>query len=443
MKHFTDSLILFLVACLCLSACSGSDDNNYLESSSDCYISAFTLGQLRRTVHTKSSSGQDSAYTISFSGALYPSVIDQRQQTITNAEPLPMNTRVSAVVVSITAQGTVVYAPTPLTESTVWKAYATTDSIDFTTPVAFRVYANDGKGTYRQYTASLNLRQDEAGSFAWQQDVTLPELAGRSQVKLLNYNEQLVVFSTDADGRLHYNQEPWADRSCSGAEGGDVSTVQVFDEQFWMTTQDGKLLSSADGIAWTAVPQEEEGTLRLLAATDLALYACTPATEDGTSWRSLYSLDGAEWFPIGMEASEYFTTCLASVAYLQDNGNSRILLAAPPTEAADTTLYVWNLLEIIDEAWMFFTNRPLNAYQLPCRTTLSIVSYNGWLVALMPDVALISYDNGITWKKNSYLTLPAAVTQAGGIKAAASLGEYIWTLAGNQLWRVRYANYGK
>ena len=105
MKHFTDSLILFLVACLCLSACSGSDDVSYAGSSSDCYISAFTLGQLRRTVHTTSSTGQDSTYTISFSGSLYPMAIDQRQQTITNTEPLPMNTRLSAVVVSITAQG--------------------------------------------------------------------------------------------------------------------------------------------------------------------------------------------------------------------------------------------------------------------------------------------------------------------------------------------------
>ena len=443
MKHFTDSLILFLVACLCLSACSGSDDVSYAGSSSDCYISAFTLGQLRRTVHTTSSTGQDSTYTISFSGSLYPMAIDQRQQTITNSEPLPMNTRLSAVVVSITAQGTVFYAPTPLTESTEWKAYATTDSIDFTTPVAFRVYANDGKGTYRQYTASMSLRQNEAGSFAWKQEAALPELEGRPSVKLLNFNGQLAVLSTDADGRLHYAQEPWTDRFCTGAEGGDISSVQVFDEQLWMTTREGLLLSSADGIAWAEVPQEEEQSLRLLAASDVALYACAPATKEEAMWRQLYSLDGTEWYPLGMEASERFTTCLTSVAYLQDNGNSRILMAAPPTEAADTTLYVWSLLEIVDEAWICFTNRPLNAYQLPCRTPLSIVSYNGWLVALMPDAALISYDNGITWKKNSYLTLPEAVAEAGGIKAAASLGEYIWTLAGNQLWRVRYANYGK
>lgn len=443
MKHFTDSLILFLVACLCLSACSGSDDVTYGEGSSDCYISAFTLGQLRRTVHTTSSTGQDSTYMISFSGSLYPTVIDQRQQTITNAEPLPMNTRVSAVVVTVTAQGTVVYAPTPITETTEWKAYATTDSIDFTTPVAFRVYANDGKGTYRQYTASLNLRQEEAGSFAWHQETTLSELAGRTQVKLLNFNEQLVVFSTDADGRLHCNGQPWADLSCTGAEGCELNTLQVFDEQLWMTTQEGALLTSVDGIDWIVVPQGVDRPLHLLAATELALYACTPTTEEGTSWRHLYSIDGTEWYPIGMEASERFTACLASVSYMQDNGNVRILMAAPPTEAADTTLYVWSLLEMLDDAWISFTNQPLNAYQLPLRTPLSIVSYNGWLVALMPDVALISYDNGITWKKNSYLTIPDAVANAGGIKAAASLGEYIWTLAGDHLWRVRYANYGK
>ena len=395
----------------------------------------------------------DSSYTVAFSGNLFPIAIDQRRQIITNIEELPLNTHLNAILVTIAAKGTVIYTPTPATGDSEWKAYSSTDSIDFSSPLVFRVYAGDYEDNYRDYTATLTLRQDEARSYSWQQMDTVDALAGRTQAKLLNVGELPIFLSVDTNNRIHattgrwngatFTEQPteWLDQPCTGADGGQVRQTQIYGNRLWMSTEKGGLIVSDDGINWATVEQIENGRLRLLAASSKALYA--QRFDDAETTTMVSSPDGIHWMEIALEDEGLFGEDAASIAYTQTNGNCRVLVAARTTEANETTLCVWSLLEDSKEPWTRFSNRPADPFQLPSQTETSIVFYNEWLMAVMPTSILFSYDNGITWKTDSYLSIPNTLASATGATTAATFGEYVWIAKGSQLWRVRYADYVK
>ena len=61
------SLLATLAALLTLGACDTSSDSSY-EPSRDCAITAVGLGSLKRVLHTTSSEGKDSTYTVAVTG---------------------------------------------------------------------------------------------------------------------------------------------------------------------------------------------------------------------------------------------------------------------------------------------------------------------------------------------------------------------------------------
>ena len=64
-------LAALLTASLLFGACDPSSEVDYTPSR-DCIITAVTMGTLKRTLHTTDSLGQDSTYTVSVTGSLYP-----------------------------------------------------------------------------------------------------------------------------------------------------------------------------------------------------------------------------------------------------------------------------------------------------------------------------------------------------------------------------------
>lgn len=162
MRRYTFWMLLALVA---LSvACSKSDDDNSSVTTDECYISSFVLGQMRRAITVKDSQGGDSTYYVSFTGSYYPLIIDQRASTISLAKPLPMGTRINAVLTTISFEGAVMH--TPVTDTTAWTAYNSRDSVDFSVPRIYRVYATNGD-SYRDYTVSLSVRDNDAEGYTW------------------------------------------------------------------------------------------------------------------------------------------------------------------------------------------------------------------------------------------------------------------------------------
>lgn len=449
MKRFHTLLALLLVS-TSFVACVSSDDNE--ESlSSDCYISSFTLGTMRRIVHTTGASGQDSTYYVTFSGTYYPLTIDQRKGTITNAEPLPYGTVLGNTLANISAQGSLIYAPEAnLTDTTAWKAYASSDSINFSEPLLFRAYAYDGSG-YRQYRLTLYVRGQEKGSYSWQQVAQLDALSGRASCRVIADDGQRHIFSTDAEGHL-FKTDPTTgnDQQCSFPADvvGDIATVCRFDNRFWMSTANGLLLCSDNGLQWESVQQDDTFTahgIKLITASETALYAIPnkPLTDLAEAWPSaLSSTDGKTWTPIALEEEEIFTSPTAAVAYAQNNGNRRVVMVAGSLDSS--YLNTWSLLEDSEESWTLFTERT-NPYPLPSLQKLSILSCDALLMAVgrkratddNPDTSYaiyVSRDNGITWKTTNTIALPSALQTSSNLSATADEG-VIWLLADTQLWQ--------
>lgn len=450
------SLLALISALLVTSACSSSSDSNVVRTS-NCAIRSFSLGQLRRILHTTNSAGTDSTYTLSFSGSLYPMVIDQLGGNITNAEPLPLGTRLDAALATISADGLVVYAPAA--DTTVWTAYSATDSINFSQPLVFRVYAYEGSG-YRDYNLNLTVRQQNPAEFTWQQLTGIPEMAARTAAQLMVMDNGVMAFSAAADGQVfcarttETDLPQWTEQPCTGLPtDAAVRTTVAFADRFWMSTAAGLLFQSADGLTWTAVEQEDaELHVHLVVASASALHAAICDSRINTPLYMAASTDGQHWTPVGTEGM-HFNIPSAAVAYTQANGNQRVLLAADiADDNSAEPLHLWSLLEGSGEPWTHFTDANRSIYQLPRWQHPCLLTYNGWLVAMGDqatgsehstlDTILVSYDNGLNWRTNTYLTAPAALQGTTAVICAATVGEYIWIMAADQLWRVRYNGFG-
>ena len=158
----TISLLLMTVAMMmsCLNS-SDSDSTSY----TDAAISSFSIGSLKRTQHTTSSTGADSTYTTTVSGAAYDFEIDHTGCRIFNPDSLPMGTDVSRVLVTMSAynNGTILIKDVA---SDTLRLYNSTDSLDFTKPRIITALSNDGQGT-RNYTVNVNVHQEDPYAFVW------------------------------------------------------------------------------------------------------------------------------------------------------------------------------------------------------------------------------------------------------------------------------------
>lgn len=454
MKRTHYILAALLTLCLGVASC-GSSDSEEVVLSEQCYISAFSLGQMKRVLHATASDGKDSTYHVAFSGSLYKLLIDQRAQTITNRDSLPIGTRLESVLATVTGTGNLVYAP--VADTTNWKTYSTKDSINFTEPLLFRVYSSSGK-TSRDYTLKLNVRTSNPEGFSWTRMADIhPSSDVIDEARLLFVEQGPMVFFKDATGKVFvekansYYAETWTELECTGLGAApEVKTIHDFLGKFWMSC-DQKLYTSSDGVAWQEANTEGITPLHLIAASETALYVTTTDADGAPIIAS--SADGTSWTPIEVEAGGFTGHPAAALAYEQDNGNRRVILLDNVSGGA-APLSVWSLLEGSSEPWTLFAQAGDNDYLLPAQHHLTIVEYYNSLVAMGGSLlgsdtstalkkAYVSHDNGITWKTSSDFVPPTAIQGTTGAVAVARRAEFIWVVAGNQVWCAKKNSIGE
>lgn len=173
------SLWLSALLLLALSSCLQSNDEEPVYYH-DTALTSFKLGTLNRTMHTTSSTGEDSTYTTTVTGGTYDFTIDQQQGLVYNVDSLPMGTNVSKVLFTATTKNSGSLVLNVRTKDGLrdsLKVYSTTDSIDFTKPVEFRVYNQSGTA-YRKYMVELRVHQQNGNDFHWSQaTLTADEMA--------------------------------------------------------------------------------------------------------------------------------------------------------------------------------------------------------------------------------------------------------------------------
>lgn len=455
------------MAALCMTSCLGDDEMNTVVYQ-DTAITAFTLGTVKRTMHTTSSTGEDSTYTASVTGSNYKFYIDQQQGLIYNADSLPQNCDLSRVLCTMSSKnsGSVILnlrTADGTKDSLV--LYNATDSINLTKPMEVRVF-NQAGTAFRRYTLTVNIHQEDGEEFHWTLMTNGSPFGMVANQRLLAVGDRVMLFGTKGTGDRTYMYDVKANLSAPTEElevaqefgidaidnltkCGDELLVRDGNRLWHITaTDDGRWDSRYDDL-------NLEGVGRLIGGSGKEIYALDPSggllvsVDNGQTWSSEELDNPANLLPTDN------INC-TSFALNTNDGMSRVMLVGTRPEADREYAVVW--MKIVDEShpsvgrWLLVadgTGRE-NQYGLPRCSGLSIVPYEGNALAMgLSDgqnlaPVLMSADGGITWKTSSVYAWADDANGMETLSATVDDSNFIWVVmsGSGQVWRGRLNRLG-
>lgn len=438
-------ILFFLLAVAFMgmqSACS-SDDAIDASEYGDCIVTAAKIGTLSRTIHSKTSAGKDTLYSVTVQGVYYPLSIDHINGRIYNADSLPVGTRTDKTVFSaFSASGRLALRSLVSGEDT---TFTLTDSLDFTHERFVTVYAYNGVGS-RTYSVDLRVHKEEADSFRWTRvHGGEAALSALSDMRLVRWGSELLVYgimegktcvvSADVAQPAAWNI---TDLSADGLQ--PRSVVQMGQKLYALGT--AGLLSSDDGRMWSLVATDFRPEA-LVAAGRQSLYA----QRDGTVYAST---DGVEWVAETLdEPAEWPLANYVSAAQLSrtDKQLENILMVGNADGQAKVWKRVVDLTGHENFGWFYLPAEDKNPYPCPNLQNAALMTYDtgSLLVGNTAEGRLALYqssDNGRTWVPDA-ITLPAGMTGTT-VAAATDDDHYVWMICGGSgdVWRGRLNRLG-
>lgn len=469
MKRKFFAFILLLSAGLSLSSCLSSDDDTNIEYTHDTAITAFSLGTMNRYYLGKTSDGtKDSTYATTIAGSNYKFYIDQTAGKIYNADSLPVGTKSSAALASITAKQS-----SPLfwvlkgkdnKDSLVY--YSSSDSVDFSKPKEIRVYNND-YSAYRTYTITVNVHKEGPDSFVWHslaaQNGDLAALAGMKAVSAGNCvyvfgksNGATKIFTTGLNG---------------GAFGSALTSNVVLSEEAYKSAiaKDGKLyilnngeVLTSDGVINNAINWESVTTdtslLQLIGASSNYLYAYTAAgiavsKDNGASWTpdAMDDDKGADFLP-----TENLSLVVKPVRSVKGAENLLLLgnRKVRENEEKDTVATIWTRTFDAGEAtdsyqWNYVEYQAHQAGMLPYLNTLQVALNDSGYVALAAGDYKVGSatvekckwyvsKTGLDWSVDTTVVMPAEFAVSRPAAFVRDANNYYWVINNGYVWKGRY-----
>ena len=494
-KFFT--FITLLAAGLSLSSCLSSDDDNDVVYSHDTAISAFSLGTMGRYKYTtKIEEGQvkkDSSLVASaVAGSDYKFTIDQANRQIYNEDSLPVGTRIAASLATISAKNSsyiqLIYAKDKLKDkkyedSLVW--YSSSDSINFKklpyigldekgNPSSnirrnnIRVFAQDGT-VYADYQLKINVHKEEADFFVWKPLATSnAKLIGLDSIKTVALGDGTIyVFgkpaSTDKKTIAYFSTNGNTWNKVNHEFGANAyESIAGLNGVAYVVDDNGKVYSSAN--AWAEVPANIS-PIQLLGAGSKYLYARTAtgiaASEDGKTWKEQALDEVVDSLPtrsVNLNAVSIAST---------KNAENLLLLGIHPIKKedvdkgikahGDTIAVVWthtadyNVGASLNK-WNYVDYDKNQRGKLPYLSQVVVSTSSDGLVALGSNKTWYkSLDGGLTWKKDTTMTLPEgfdaakpfALTRVKKTDNIAPNGKqydtyFYWLINNGNVWKGRF-----
>lgn len=367
---------MMAVTTLLMSCLNDNADDTTVYS--DTAITQFTLGTLNQYTQTTSSkTGNDTIVKTTLTGSSYKMSIDQLACLIYNTTDLPVGTDIKHVVCTISTKNNGVVALRSMTSDSL-RLHANTDSVDFSQPRVFRVYASAGAALYRDYTVTLTVNDTVGATFRWSLEKTDEGLAGWG-----------------ADKQL--------------AAQGDTVLLQPRDSVVGVTANESYMIDPADGL----LKRSRDG---------------------GESWAGEQLDDDASLLPV------YGTATSVNWPYATYPGATYVLMVGAPRQDDATYMRVWRKIapKTGDGRWVYMPFDSGNNFPLPRMDYLSLAYYDGTVFCVGSDLVMrLSRDQGITWRENGTYALPASL-QGTLATIAVDTKDNLWLLTnGGQLWRGR------
>ena len=359
---------LLMIALMC--SCISGDDST--DPSPECAITAFSISDIKSTIHTTGYDGSDSTYTKTLSSSEVTFNIDQINGTITTVDSLPNWVDLAGVVPSITSYGYVYVEK----DSIYYYFTSGTDTVDFTTPRNFLVVGTDGVSA-KKYKVTFNKSIADADSLLWMEETVTEE---KGNFRILARNDSVFCFTENDDTTILF------------------SSVQMFNSKFYATDKEGYLCESSDGVNWSRTSKTVD---MLLAADKNYLYAYDGnsiiATSDLVNWTENGNSNMAKLPMRNVSAVAYSTKTNQTLQNVVMVGN-----AAVPANEKYT--YVWYKISSADETnnqkWGYINVSSDNSFGLPVFSQMSnVFNYRGYLYVIGDGYFYRSVDNGISWRK--------------------------------------------
>lgn len=480
MKRIIRPFVVLLSVVLLAASCLDGDDYSDVVYYGDTAITSFSLGTLKRTMVTKASDGiTDSSYVVDVDCSSYDFYIDQFKKEIYNPDSLPAGTDAAHVICNVASKssGIVIIAYKDSEGKDSLAFYSSSDSIDFTEPREFRVYANDGSA-YRAYTVKVNVHNEYPDSINWRDMGDCSEFTSLSGMKAVVLNGRLLLFgmqttppgSNPGEAVDNVKMSVYSTSSGGNLVWDKLETNVALDAEpyknnvvvkgdYVYSLSNGKVVRSTDGATW-----ETMGTTaikQLIAAGRQSLYAIATdgrvvkSEDDGATWTEDNVVGDVSQMPA--ENLSYGSLALAT-----DKNAERIMIAGNPDSgnAEDSVAVVWGKIEEYSDgsrqhSWTNFSED--NGYRLPRLSDLCMVVYGGNLVALGGrglgtsnaeafSNFYVSEDSGITWHTDSELYLPEGFTNGGNdvFTMTVDADNYLWIICGGtgKVWRGRLNKLG-
>ena len=438
-KIFT--LITLAATLFATSSCLTEDTQNKDVNYDDTAIMSFTLGKLKQVRDTIGKNGKDSTYIAICAGNKYKFHIDHANAKIYNTEMLPYGIKTNAVLASIKTKNGGFIAIKSLTNDT-FKPYRTNDSIDFSKERKLYVYANNSK-VYRIYTVTVNVeKQQNNNNIAWTDLKDYKPFETLSATKAVCTNDKIFVAGVNETTTTLYSTSitdgnTWEKYSHTFSKDAYKNIVTLHNTLFILDNH--QVLSSNDGEHWTVV--NEDNNIVSLFASPLSLYAITAdnkikiSTDNGKTWKEEVLSSDVSDLPIcSISDALLFSTNsgnnLKRLLFIGYNSNKNMVEWTRLINTANNSNnYNWNTIE------------SFSSYTLPEYKNLIVTSYNNCPIALgltsdnKIAPLLISYDQGITWKKNKAYTIPSSTTTAKTMAATIDKNNNLWIINGSKVWR--------
>ncbi len=456
MKRKFFAFILLMTAGFTLSSCLGNDDDTNIEYTHDTAITAFSLGTLTRYYHgVSSTTGNDTIFSAEVTGSNYKFCIDQTLREIYNPDSLPVGTKTSAVLATITAKQSSPllwnYKNQKDEDSLVY--YSSSDSIDFSSPRQIRVYNNDFTA-YSTYKITVNVHKEGRDSFVWHSlAVQNAELANLTKMKAVSVDNRVYVFGKAGNALKIYQTsngdgKTWSAVSPLVAMSADAWQSVAAKDGMIYVIDNGTVLKSADAANWEVVATDAS-LLRLIGASSKYLYAYT------TVGISVSKDKGLTWTPEALDAdaaylpTENLSMTVTSVRSTK-NAETLLLLGNREADKNDSIATLWTRTVDYNEGaetgkWNYVEYDAHQLGKLPYLSTIQVAGNDSGYVAMGAgkyadgeNWKWYTSKTGLVWSVDSAVVKPASFQIDKPTAFVRDSNNYYWIVNNGNVWKGRY-----
>lgn len=437
MKKPIAFVVMSALALTFLASCG--DDNKSSELSSDCAINAIVLGNLSRIYHTYLDNGKDTSYSITVPGAAYPLHIDQINRRIFNSDSLPVGTAVNKVYfTTFNADGIVSYR----LENGKDTLYSTKDTLDFTSPRIFTIFASDGSGS-RSYTIDIKIHNADPDAYSWVAASPADnDVAKLESMRMIAKDGQLYLWGSKNGTNVVMTRKTgegvalWTKKDISGTDGLQTKSINLFNGKFVAISESG-LVESENGADWTETATSLVPD-RILAA-DEELYITVSgkiySSSDLKSWKEEKADNSTAFLP----TENIYSAVLPAV----NNPNIENIVCVGYLDCkTETWKKEMNKVYPEDNAWSYYPTTEETPRTLPYLKGFNMMKYDGKLfcAGINGDTVNVytSADGARAWKKVKVPTMvPAQTGKPTEIFMTPEDDNHIWLVCSGTgtLWK--------